>query len=228
MEGPLSGDAGSKITVIHSGQIQQCSTSLKLASLGVSREGEWEGFRSFENTRTTMAAYMQVVKHKHGYRSLKEKYYEHYPYLGGDRNFGMSDMVESTEGMEEVVPINPIEEKDSQIAELMKALEDTKKNLSDMNAVKETLYKTRFELRTAQRASSLAKNKLEFARRVTEQRMSHCLSDATTDMEDELVALYYTLVDEDNFLLEDDTLAPKDDMLKNVDDKIVENLSLPL
>jgi hypothetical protein len=48
----------------------------------------------------------------------------------------------------EVVPINPIEEKDSQIAELKKALEDTKKNLSDMNAVKETLHKTRFELRT--------------------------------------------------------------------------------
>jgi hypothetical protein len=57
---------------------------------------------------------------------------------------------------------------------------------------------------------------------VTEQKTSNCLSDATTDMEDVLVTLYSTLVDEDNFLLEDNTLAPKDDFLKNVEEKIVE------
>ena len=72
---------------------------------------------------------MEVVKLKNGYSSLKEKYYEQFPYLGGEGNFGISDMVDrsdSFEGDEDIIPINPIEEKDCQIAELKKNLEENK------------------------------------------------------------------------------------------------------
>ena len=106
-----------------------------------------------------MSTYMEVVKLKHGYQSLKSKYYEQLPYLGGAGNFGMDEGMESWDEAE-VFHKNPIEEKDNQIAELRKALEDSKKEVSDITVVKETLIKTRSELQTVQKLSNLAKNKL--------------------------------------------------------------------
>ena len=69
-------------------------------------------------SRTTMSTYMEFVKVKTGYRSLKAKYFEQYPSPGGAGNFGISDMVEipANNGEEDdIVPLNPIEEKDKQI-----------------------------------------------------------------------------------------------------------------
>ena len=63
----------------------------------------------------------------------------------------------------------------------------------------------------AKKSSNLAKSKIEFARKVTEQRMSNCLSDPSPDVEDEIVSLYSTLVDEDNFNFVNETLHPEDD-----------------
>ena len=56
-------------------------------------------------------------------------------------------------------------------------------------------------------------------RKVTEQRMSNCLSDASADMEEELVALYSSLVDEEGFRLENDEILPSEDFLKRVEEK---------
>ena len=173
---------------------------------------------------------MEMIKFKHGYRSLKEKYYEQFPYLGGAGNFGMSDMVDKSdfsEGDDDVVPINPIKEKDNQIVELKRALEGSKKEISDVNAVKERLNKARSELLSANKSTILAKNKLEFARKVTEQRMSNCLNQASEDLEEELVTLYSTLVDEEQFKLEDDVISPSEDFLKQVEEKVMERGELP-
>ena len=52
--------------------------------------------------------------------------------------------------------------------------------------------------------------------------MSNCLNLANDDMEEEMVNLYSTLVDEDKFKLEDDKIAPQGDFLKQVEAKIVE------
>ena len=230
MEGPLSGDTGCRVTVLHPGQVQQCSNCLRLANLGCPGKGNGRACEALKTHRATMTTYMEFLKAKHGYRSLKSKYYEQFPYLGGAGNCGISDMserIDDGEGNEGIRPINPIEEKDQQISELKKALADSKKEVSDITVVKENLHKAKSELLAARRSSSLARNKLDFARKVTEQRMSNCLSQASGDLEEELVALYSTLVDEDNFNLEDDTITPVKDFLKAVEDKVVERGEIP-
>ena len=74
------------------------------------------------------------------------------------------------------------------------------------------------DLKSVNRFAAQANNKLDFARKVTEQRLSNC------DVEEELVTLYSTLVDEENFELneEDDCLTIKSDFLVNVEEKITE------
>ena len=59
-----------------------------------------------------MTNYLELLRVKHGYRSLKQRYFE-------------------------ILPANPIEEKDRQIASLEKALEDCKMQVSDYNALKD-------------------------------------------------------------------------------------------
>ena len=82
-------------------------------------------------------------------------------------------------------------------------------------------------LRAANRAAALATNKLEFARRVTEQRLSNCISDSSldTEMQEELVTLYSTLVDEENFVIDDNNIIKaKEEFLTEVEEKINEKV----
>ena len=173
-----------------------------------------------------MNTYMEYIKVKHGYRSLKAKYFEQYPAIGGAGNCGISDMVERTTD-EEIVPINPIEEKDNQIAELKKALDESRKEVSEVTAIKDCLVKTKNELVIARKSSTLRSRKIEFAKKITEQRMSNSLSNLSSDLEEELVNLYSTLVDEDNFEVEDDRILPQDDFLKNVEEKLAIRGDIP-
>ena len=46
-------------------------------------------------------------------------------------------------------------------------------------------------------------------------------------MQDELVTLYSTLVNEDNFQLENDVVSPATDFLKQVEDKVMERGEIP-
>ena len=92
--------------------------------------------------------------------------------------------------------------------------------MEDIVNLKEALVKTKSELRMARRSSNLASSKLDFARKVTEQRMSNCLSDQSADMEEELVSLYSTLLDEESFTLEGNEIVPAEDFLKVVEDKV--------
>ena len=72
-------------------------------------------------------------------------YYEKYPNLGGAGSCGISENDNSNGDEEDIVPINPIEEKDGQIADLKKALEECQKELTDINVIKDTLVKTKKE-----------------------------------------------------------------------------------
>ena len=75
MEGPLEGDMGCRITVLHAGQEKQCSHCLK-------REGDCPGvgvgkvcFR-MGTPRGLMADYMKHLKLQHNYMSMKMKFHE--------------------------------------------------------------------------------------------------------------------------------------------------------
>ena len=230
MEGPLPGDNGCRITVLHPGQLQQCSHCLKQGNLGCPGKGNGRACLALGTQRTKMNVYMDFVKIKHGYRSLKAKYFEQFPSLGGAGTCGL-DMVERDETADDnIVPVNPIEEKDSEIAELKNALEKLKEEANDSRTVKENLTKNRNELRIANRTALLSTSKIDFARKVTEQRMSNCISDSCLEgeVEDELVALYATLADEDNFEMdEDNILSAKKDFLIDLKNKIVERGEKP-
>ena len=233
MEGPLPGDSGSRITVLHPGQTQQCSNCLKLANMGCPGKGNGKACSALKTPRTTLAMYMEMVRVKHGYRSLKEKYYELYPPPGGAGNFGISGIVERNDEDEEVVPINPVEEKDKQIADLKDALEGSRREIQDINALKESLVKVKYELNSVKKFSSVAKSKIEFARKVTEQRMTESLIDPSwsEDTEEDLalISLYSTLVEEDKFSLdlEKDTITPNDDFLRDVEEKLSAKMANP-
>ena len=228
MEGPLSGDTGSRVTVLHPGQVQQCSNCLKLANLGCPGKGNGKACVALGTPRTTMTTYMDFIKLKHGYRSLKTMYYEKYPNLGGAGSCGISENENSNGDEEDIVPINPIEEKDGQIADLKKALEECQKELTDINVIKDTLVKTRNELKFSKKYTAVSKRKIDFARKITEQRMSDCLLVPSSHREDELINLYYTLADEDSFKLEDDEIVPDGDFLKDVEEQLVERGDCPV
>ena len=82
----------------------------------------------------------------------------------------------------------------------------------------------------ARRAASLARSKLDFARKITEQRMSYCISDSCLDgeVEEELVNLYSTLVDEESFELNEvKVLLAKKEFLIDIEEQIAERVDNP-
>ena len=230
MEGPLPGDTGCRVTVLHAGKTQQCSNCLKLAPLGCPGKGNGKACTALGTPRTTMYNYMEFIKIKNGYRSLKSKYFEQFPNPGGAANFCISDMQETPVNSgddEDIVPQNPIEEKDRQIAELKKALEESRSEVNDVTDIKDCLVKTRDELKLARHSSIMKSKKIDFARKVTEQRMSNSLSNLSDDLEEELVSLYSTLVDEENFLVENNEILPEENFLKDVEEKLSLRGSIP-
>ena len=52
--------------------------------------------------------------------------------------------------------------------------------------------------------------------------MSNCLGSHSPEVEDELVSLYSTLVDEDSFTIENDDIVPEENFLKDVENKLKE------
>ena len=162
---------------------------------------------------------------KHGYRSMKTRYFEQFPNLGGTGTAGM-EIVEREEGAEdEIIPINPLEEKDKEIASLKLALEDSTKACEDATIVNTNLSKTKAEMKALRWNSNVNKNKIDFARKVVEQSIDLSLADSTLhgEKEKELVALYSTLVDEGNFeLSEDETCVPKYEFLEEIEKNIHE------
>ena len=97
MEGPLPGDSGCRVTVLHPGQIQQCSNCLQLATMGCPGKGNGKACEALKTGRTTMTTYMEFLRVKHGYRSMKSKYFDQFPTLGGAGNYGITEIVEKPE-----------------------------------------------------------------------------------------------------------------------------------
>ena len=135
MEGPLSGDVSARVTVLHPGQPQQCSHCLKTEVLGCPGKGNGKACEALGTERTKMNVYMELVKHKHKYESLKAKYFAQFPTLGGvSEGSNNLDMTESDEHPDTM----RIEECENEALKKMK---------DDLNVVK--------------RKDALARNKLE-------------------------------------------------------------------
>ena len=136
MEGPMPGDPGRRITVIHAGQKQQCSHCLLTSATGCRGAGNGKACLKTGMERAKMSSYMAALKVSTGYESLKVKYMRqlarNYPNLQGEPELDKTlpgdmdrDIVECDDEVEvrmAILPINPIIEKDKQIADLEKTL----------------------------------------------------------------------------------------------------------
>ena len=91
LEGPLPGDKGTRITVLHNGQDQQCSHCLKTGSEGCPAKGNGRACDELKTPRTKMSDYMMELKKKMGYESLKSQYLQQYPSLNSDPIVDMDD-----------------------------------------------------------------------------------------------------------------------------------------
>ena len=148
MEGPLPGDQGSRITVLHSGQERQCSHCLRTLAEGCLGQGQGKICKELGSSMTRMSDYMLELKNKIGYESLKSQYMQKYPALGPNvrSNFtSPSDQQmendDSTQSSDEVDSLN------EKIDILEKEATETKKNLEQC-------------LHQAKRSGDLAKNKI--------------------------------------------------------------------
>ena len=131
MEGPLSGDQGRRVLVLHNGQVSQCSHCLRRGGPGgCPAGGNGKACHVMGSPRAKMLQYMHSLRTSVGYVSLKTKYLElqarNFPFLPGFDTDISSNMEENELGEEGIVPVNPIEEKDRQIAELEKSVEESK------------------------------------------------------------------------------------------------------
>ena len=149
LEGPLSGDQGRRVLVLHNGQMSQCSHCLrKSGNGGCPAGGNGKACFLMKTPRAKMATYMQSLYAQVGYVSLKTKHMEQqarsFPSLPGFDSDIPSNMEEND--LEDLVPVNPIEEKDKQIAALEKSVEHMGTKDSEIAQLKESLCKSKAEL----------------------------------------------------------------------------------
>ena len=149
----MESDRGCRITVLHNGQLQQCSHCLRRADScpggGVGKVCEKKG-----TPKGLIADYMKHLKLHHNYTSLKMKYQqEEYPLLAGPKQLGdgFGHMVEKEEDEEEIVPVSnedssQLDAKNARIAEL-------ETQLSDQNHLKQKLTETMAKLELAKKES---------------------------------------------------------------------------
>ena len=76
MEGPLAGDKGRRIVVLHSNQPPQCSNCLRTSSDGCPAMGAGKACEKTGTPRAKMNTYMEMLRKKVGYVSLKIKHTE--------------------------------------------------------------------------------------------------------------------------------------------------------
>ena len=129
-----------------------------------------------------------------------------------------------------LVPINPIEEKDKQIAELEGKVESLHKSKSDMNLLKEQLLKTTAELTLLKNEHKTSLQKLNFTKYATEQRLLENISSTGCFYADPvLIGVYSATLDEEEFDFEEknDTTevdnereSRKDAFLKSIEEKL--------
>ena len=137
-------------------------------------------------------------------------------------------MEENELGEEGIVPVNPIEEKDRQIAELEKSVEESKSQEIKLNQLKEALSKSKAELKTVKSSHDLSLQKLAFTQKATEQRLLDSISNPEGFHADPgLIGVYSATLDEEEFEFsdseestEDSGRSRKDVFLKSIEDKI--------
>ena len=123
IEGPLPGDQGSRMTVLHSGQDRQCSHCLQTWAGGCPGQGQGRVCKELGTPRTKMADYMISVKRKIGYESLKSEFTNRFPSLGR-KSHPTSAMEEKDDDDNEDSDNSEVSKKTTEVVELEHKLEE--------------------------------------------------------------------------------------------------------
>ena len=207
MEGPLSDDQGCRITVLHTGQVQQCSNCLKRAH-SCPGGGNGKACESMKTPRGKLSDYMQYLKQQYSYTSLKIQYMEEqFPALGDKSGAGFGNIVENVDNDEEVGEV----------------VCDKEALISDINASKEQLIQAKAKLKAEQNIASKATKKLEHVEKVACQRIIESMpGDHFEEDTNHLTMLLATVLKHDDFDYDKDTgiVLPKQaDFLKNIEEQ---------
>ena len=225
MEGPLSGDQGKRVLVLHNGQIPQCSHCLRRAGNGgCPAGGNGKACNLLKTPRAKMAQYMQSLREKIGYVSLKTRFLElqakNFPSLQGFDTDIVNNMEEHDVECTDILPENPIEVKDRYISNLEKEIEVLKATQDENDSLKKALAQSKLDLSTTQK-------KISFTQKATENRILECISDPTGFHTDPLlIGVYSATLDEKSFNFEKDDIqansprSRKDLFLKSIEDKL--------
>ena len=235
MEGPLSGDKGRRVLVLHNNQEYQCSHCLRRPSTGCPGQGNGKACEQLGTTRGKMFLYMQSLRLKIGYTSLKTLYMEdqarNFPSLKGTDQ----QVNEMNEEEDSVVPMNPIELKDKKIYSLLKDLEATKAKDDEINSLKEALVKSTAELKSTKKSFYTIQQKLNFTKKATENSLVDSISNPDGYIEDPvLIGVFSATLNEDEIDEKDENIkeeetegdrSRKDNFLRSMEEKI--NLENP-
>ena len=170
MEGPLQGDQGRRILVLHNGQIAQCSNCLKQS--GCPAGGNGKACKLLNNPRMKMHDYMQRLRVSIGYVSLKTTYKEYmaknFPSLTGFDSDSQKEIDEMDEDCNN--DSNLTDEKDRQINALKTKIQEFEAQITELNDLNFELANTKAEIVTSRK-------KLSFTKKSTEQRLLDSISD---------------------------------------------------
>ena len=121
-----------------------------------------------------MFQYMESLRQQVGYVSLKIKHMElqakNFPSLPGFDNEEKSNMCEEYDE-DEIVPIDPLEDKDNQIHALEKQVALLKEKEAQHSDLEKQLSNYKTELDTIKNDYKTSTRKLSFTKKVTEERI---------------------------------------------------------
>ena len=165
-----------------------------------------------------------------GYTSLKTLYMEeqarNFPSLKGTEQ----KVAEINEDDDDLLPMNPIEQKDKKIASLLKDLETTKAKDDQINSLKEALTKSTAELKSTKKSFFTIQQKLNFTKKATENSLVENISNPNGYIEDPvLIGVYSATLNEEEIDDKDENTidekadgdrSRKDNFLKSMEEKI--------
>ena len=189
-----------------------------------------------------MSTYMQAIKTTTGYESLKTKHLRqlkrNYPNLQGEPQLNttqagdmdrdlLEDDDEDTEVSMGILPINPIIEKDKEIADLAKAVENLKEQLAVIPGLEKGLEDAKTENKRLTSISKQVGRRLSVSKRANEQKMVGLIKTGANWSEDSahLACCHAATLNDDEFELQEETdeVKPKNknwNFMKKVEDFI--------
>ena len=135
MDGPLEGDQGGRITVLHQHQVKQCNHCL-MREDSCPAAGSGKLCKERGTKRGEISDYMRHLKLHHNYRSLKLQYEEsEFPALSSHRsiNDGFGHMMENDQEEEDGL----ITVRDSESDEMKEKIINLEKQLSESTVIRQ-------------------------------------------------------------------------------------------